>query len=96
MNIDNKLLFLINALIHEQPNYKDIQIPENIREQKQLLRSLMNVRPPMPLSEDIMEIQDDYLREEINKMGITDFDSLLPEQGQLYFLIGNSSIWRNL
>ena len=94
MIIDNKLLFLINALIHEQPNYKDIQIPENIREQKQLLRSLMNVRSPMPLSEDIMEIQDDYLREEINKMGITDFDRLLPEQGQLYLWKGDITTLR--
>ena len=36
----------------EMPQYRGIVIPEEGAEQKRLLRSLMNVRPPMPASSD--------------------------------------------
>lgn len=84
-----KLLYLINALLNEHPNYKDIQIPTDVKEQKQLLRSLMNVRPPMPLSDDIMQIQDIYLQSEITFKGITVLDDLHPVQNNLYLWQGD-------
>jgi len=94
MTYNSKLHFLIDALLHERINDKDMEIPESTREQKQLLRSLMNVRPPKPLATDILQIQDEYLTEEVKAAGITDIDNLTPVQGQLYLWKGDITTLR--
>lgn len=60
------------------PQYRKIKVPPREMEQKQLLRSLMNVRPPMPASGDFLNVQDAYLSEEINQRGIVDSSDLFP------------------
>ena len=78
----DRRIFLIQKLIDEQPKYQNLQIPSNEAEQKNLLRSLMNVRPPLPIGKDFLEVQNAYLREEIFKKGVTDIKDLLPiEEG---------------
>ena len=63
--------FLIQKLIDEQPRYQDLQIPSDATEQRRLLRSLLNVRPPAPIEEDFLAVQDEYLREETARKGVT-------------------------
>ena len=46
-----KRKYLIKTLLAEQPRYKDMEIPEETREQKRLLRSLFNVRVPRKISD---------------------------------------------
>lgn len=89
MTPNSKLRFLLNALLHERIQDKDIEVPANIKEQKRLLRSLMNVRPPKPLADNILRIQDEYLSEEIRLAGIIDLDSLTPVRKQLYLWKGD-------
>lgn len=76
MTQSERRLTLIQMLLEEFPQYEDIHIPSNTDEQKRLLRSLMNVRPPHPVSDTFLEIQDAYLSEEVQKKGIVDVDSL--------------------
>lgn len=76
MTQDEKRLFLIKELLSEVPQYKDMQIPKNHIEQKRLLRSLMNIRPPRPISKKFLKVQDEYLRKEVSAKGITDSDAL--------------------
>ena len=78
MNQAEKRRFLIDALLSEQPNYRGMEIPSGEPEQRQLLRGLMNVRLPGAISEDILRIQDEYLREAALEKGITDVDDLAP------------------
>lgn len=74
--------FLIQKLLDEQPRYQSLKIPTDEREQKALLRSLMNIRPPRPIGEDFLTVQDEYLREETAAKGITDAEDLAPvEEG---------------
>lgn len=73
-------IYLIKALLQEMPQYKNIQIPETEGEQWQLLRSLFNVRPPYRASADFLQVQDEYLSEEIRKRGIVDCRSLSPSK----------------
>ena len=49
-----QLAFLIDALLAEMPEYREQagQFPPDDTSQRRLLRSLMNVRPPMPLDRD--------------------------------------------
>ncbi len=82
-------IFLIQKLIDEQPKYKNIEIPQNEQDQKQLLRSLMNVRPPMPIGEDFLSVQDAYLQEETARKGVTDIADLTPVKPGIYLWQGD-------
>ena len=53
--------FLIQYLLEENPQYKNIEIPQSDEEQKHLFRALVNVRPPLPTSEDFLTVQNEYL-----------------------------------
>lgn len=77
MTQSERRLFLIQELLLEFPQYRDIQIPDSGEEQKRLLRSLMNIRPPQSVSRTFLEVQDVYLSEEVAEKGITD-SALLP------------------
>lgn len=71
-----KRLFLIRELLSELPQYEDMRIPADEEEQKRLLRSLMNIRPPWPVSNAFLKVQDEYLSEEVRLRGVTDVDKL--------------------
>lgn len=77
MTHSEKRIFLIKELLSELPQYREAEIPENGDEQKRLLRSLMNIRLPRPISDTFLKIQDEYLQKEVADKGITDSD-LLP------------------
>ena len=48
MNQTERRLFLIKNLLSEQTQYQNIIIPEDETKQKRLLRSLFNIRMPIP------------------------------------------------
>ena len=50
--------WLIRALLEEMPQYQYPVFPYTQERQRRLLRSLMNVRPPLPVSEEFLQIQD--------------------------------------
>ena len=76
MNQNEKRVYLIETLLKERRKYTRMEIPANVEEQKRLLRSLMNVRLPKPISEDFLKIQDEYLKERNRERGITDIANL--------------------
>ncbi len=71
-----KRKYLITALLNEQPQYRNMNIPDNADEQKRLLRILMNLRPPRPIGAEFLKVQDAYLKEEVREKGVTDSDTL--------------------
>ena len=71
-------LWLIHALLEEMPQYQYPVFPYTQERQWRILRSLMNVRPPLPISDEFLQVQDDYLQEMTRGKGITDADSLAP------------------
>ena len=81
--------FLIQKLIDEQPQYQDLKIPSGEAKQKTLLRSLMNVRPPCPIGDDFLTVQNAYLREETARKGITDITDLTPVEPGIYLWQGD-------
>ena len=70
--------YLIHYLLKEEIRFNMHQIPSDKKEQEELLRSLMNVRPPRPVSSEFLKIQDEYLTERNIERGITDVDTLTP------------------
>ncbi len=78
MTTEMQRLYLINYLIDENPRYGKIEIPAGEDEQRDLLRSLFNVRPPKQVGDEFIKIQDDYLKSEIERQGVVDSATLLP------------------
>ena len=62
MNQTQRRLFLIQSLLNEKTEYRDISIPAEPESQRQLLRGLMNIRNPRPIDADFLAVQDDYLQ----------------------------------
>ncbi len=61
----------LNAqLLAEMPNLQVEEIPNDLISQRKLLRALMNVRPPMPLDEEFLKLQDEILTAEKFERGI--------------------------
>lgn len=81
--------YLIAALLKEQPQYSEIEIPSSEQEQKILLRSLFNIRMPLPVNNEFLTIQDTYLQEEVRQKGITSIVDLQPLQDGLYLWQGD-------
>lgn len=70
MNQQERRIYLIRKMQREMPQYADIPIPEEEMQQRRLLRSLFNLRPPYPASEDFLNVQDAYLSEVIRERGM--------------------------
>lgn len=94
MTQSERRMYLLRELLKEQPRYRELQIPTDKQKQKNLLRSLFNVRMPGPVSEDFLKIQDAYLQEETARKGITDMADLTPVQGNLYLWQGDITTLR--
>ena len=76
MTKKERLIFLIQTLLKESPEYQNTPIPKNLAEQRMLLRALMNVRAPKPIDENFIQVQNEYLQEVIEEKGVTDLDDL--------------------
>ena len=80
MNQSERRLFLLQSLLHEKKEYREIGIPAEAEGQRQLLRGLMNIRAPQRIDPAFLEMQDAYLQAETAAKGITDAASLTPVQ----------------
>ena len=89
MNQNEKRLFLIQSLLKEQPQYRDMGIPAEPDSQRQLLRGLMNIRAPQNANADFLKMQDTYLQGETAAKGVTDIADLTPVQPGLYLWQGD-------
>ena len=88
---DERREYLIQYLLKEEIPFGRQNIPTDKQGQENLLRSLMNVRPPRPISNDFLKIQDEYLTERNIERGITDIDTLAPvkSDSRLYIWQGD-------
>ena len=84
-----RLDFLIRCLLNENEEYKNREIPAGQPDKRRLLRSLMNVRPPVPASEEFLKVQDAYLQERLAERGVTEPENLTPIQPGIDLWQGN-------
>ena len=94
MRQEDRRAFLIQRLLAESPRYDGVEMPAEPREQKRLLRALMNVRPPRPIGEDFLAVQDEYLRAETAAKGVTDIKDLTPIEPGIYLWQGDITALR--
>ena len=80
--------YLIRYLLNEQSN-NHTAIPDDIPSQKRLLRSLMNVRSPKPISEEFLLVQDEYLQAELAQKEVVSVSDLTPLAPGIYVWQGD-------
>ena len=86
---EDTLLFLIQTLLAENPQYRDVRIPAEPAERFRLYRSLVNLREPKPVSHAYLEAEDAFLSAYTAQKGITDAETLMPANGNLYLWQGD-------
>lgn len=68
----NRLDTLIKYLIDEDPQFSELQIPDDLQEKRDLFRALRNVRWPKHISEEFQCLQDEELQAQLNEKGIVE------------------------
>lgn len=89
MTQEERMAFLTDYLRKEREEYRRIATPARLGDRRRLLRSLVNVRPPAPVSQEFLEIQDAYLQERLREKGVTEIEGLKPVQPGLYLWQGD-------
>ncbi|MFR7440707.1 MAG: protein-ADP-ribose hydrolase [Lachnospiraceae bacterium] len=98
MTREERVDCLIAYLKKENSGYDTLQEPYDYEGKRRLLRSLMNVRFPMGISEEYVVMQDALLREEAEEKGIVELEDISPI-GELYPCttiknVEKMSLWR--
>ena len=88
----DRLDYLIDCLLKEDPRYSDMQIPSDLQSKRDLFRALRNIRPPLPLSEEFLHLQDEELQAQLQEKGIVELPQLPTLNSQLSTL--NSILWQ--
>lgn len=78
MNQLEKITYLNGILLDEMPMYRSdaAQFPKDKGNQRRLLRSLMNLRSPMPLKAEFLQVQDELLSFEREEKGVVHVEEL--------------------
>ena len=88
MNQNQRLDYLINYLLLEQKG-SAVFLTNQVKNKKQLLRSLMNIRPPVTINQKFLDIQDDYLKQELSAHEIVTLKQLTPFKKNIYLWQGD-------
>lgn len=78
MIILEKLDFLMDYLLTENKEITVEKMPTNIEDKKNLWRSLCNVRDAKPISNEYLQIEKEYLQEELKNKSITKVGDIKP------------------
>ena len=91
-----KILYLNESLLEEMPEYRSDaeRFPRDDGGQRRLLRSLMNVRMPGALREDLLNVQDELLREEREEKGVVHVSDLPSVPGEERIVLWQGDITR--
>ena len=67
---EERLDYLVEEFKADSDEYRDLLTPGDSEGKRRILRSLMNIRMPKALSDDVLEVQDDYLKARSEEKGI--------------------------
>lgn len=78
MEQEKRLDYLLDYLKNDYAGKNEIDIPTGYTEKRALLRALVNVRSPRPVTVDFLKIQDAFLQEEARQKGIVKLEDIPP------------------
>lgn len=97
MTQDERLELLVEGFKADSGEYRNIATPQERSEKRRLLRSLMNIRMPRPLPRELLDIQDEYLRERSREKGIvplSDIPNISDSLGSAHPFAQSLSLWQ--
>jgi O-acetyl-ADP-ribose deacetylase (regulator of RNase III) len=65
-----RLDYLVEAFKEDSGDYRTLQTPQDTDGKRRILRSLMNIRMPKALPDEVLKIQDEYLTERAREKGV--------------------------
>lgn len=70
MNQEERLGYLVEKFKEDSVEYRDLETPRDGEGRQRVLRSLMNMRMPGEMAEDVLDVQNDYLKERAREKGV--------------------------
>ena len=89
MTQEQRADFLIRWLLDERGEHAPAELSHGLADKRRLLRGLMNIRPPAPVSREFLQVQDAYLQERLAERGVTRLKDLRPVRPGLYLWQGD-------
>ena len=71
----NRLDYLIDYLLKEEPRYSEMQVPSDLQGKRDLFRALRNVRWPKPISDEFLRFQDEELQAQLLEKGVVELNA---------------------
>ena len=68
----NRLDYLIDYLLKEDPQYSEMEIPSDLQGKRDLFRALRNVRWPKPVNDEFLRLQDEELQAQLQEKGVVE------------------------
>ena len=67
---------ILRTLLAEREEYAGWQMPDTLGKQQGMMRALLNVRPPKPVSTEFLQAQDAELRQQLADKGVVDLQNI--------------------
>ena len=84
---EQRLDYLLEEFKSDSKKYKNMEIPIDIIKKQQMLRSLMNIRMPKKMIDEVIKVQDEYLSYRAKEKGIV-------KLSDIPVIKDNLSIWQ--
>lgn len=97
MKQEERLDYLIEQFKIDSRQYQNLEVGNSTKEKRVALRSLMNIRAPRHMNEEVLYMQDEYLKERIQEKGIVtlrDIPTVQKEFGSTAKYADKISIWQ--
>lgn len=94
---NERLDYLLHAFKEDSLHYRDLEVGKGFQEKRMALRSLMNIRMPGDMDEEVLNVQDEFLAEEARKKGIvslTEIPTVKEQYGSSQPFADKISIWQ--
>ena len=94
---NERLDYLLREFKEDSVQYRDLEVSGGYTEKRMALRSLMNIRMPGEMAEEVVRVQDEFLSEEAEEKGIVTLDEIpdIAEQyGSRHPFADKISIWQ--
>lgn len=94
---NERLDYLLREFKEDSVRYRDLEVSGGYTEKRMALRSLMNIRRPGEMAEEVVRVQDEFLSEEAEEKGIVTLDEIpdIAEQyGSRHPFADKISIWQ--
>lgn len=94
---EKRLDYLLKEFKEDSVQYKDLEVGNRYEDKRMVLRSLMNIRMPRYMADDVLKVQDEFLTEEAREKGIVtlaDIPTVREQYGSEMPYADKMSVWQ--